>query len=124
MYVYECVYTENEEDYEDLTQALQFIKELIAAVDNKVNEHEKKKKLEEIYNRTDGRTITRMKSGQIFAREDLKRGRKLLHDGPLQLKTIAGRLKGKKKKSSRFLCNSRKNYTFFLKILFNILHVL
>ncbi|XP_060797046.1 A-kinase anchor protein 13 isoform X3 [Neoarius graeffei] len=84
---------ENEEDYEDLTQALQFIKELIAAVDNKVNEHEKKKKLEEIYNRTDGRTITRMKSGQIFAREDLKRGRKLLHDGPLQLKTIAGRLK-------------------------------
>lgn len=89
-------YTENEEDHEDLTQALQLIKEIIAAVDNKVNEHEKKKKLEEIYNRTDGRTITRMKSGQMFAREDLIRGRKLLHDGPLQLKTMAGRLKGKK----------------------------
>ncbi|XP_058256548.1 A-kinase anchor protein 13 isoform X2 [Hemibagrus wyckioides] len=84
---------ENEEDYEDLTQALQLIKEVIAAVDNKVNEHEKKKKLEEIYNRTDGRTITRMKSGQMFAREDLRRGRKLLHDGPLQLKTTTGRLK-------------------------------
>ncbi|XP_047666584.1 A-kinase anchor protein 13 isoform X3 [Tachysurus fulvidraco] len=84
---------ENEEDYEDLTQALQLIKDVIAAVDNKVNEHEKKKKLEEIYNRTDGRTITRMKSGQMFAREDLRRGRKLLHDGPLQLKTMAGRLK-------------------------------
>ncbi|KAK3533714.1 hypothetical protein QTP70_023967 [Hemibagrus guttatus] len=85
---------ENQEDYEDLTQALQLIKEVIAAVDNKVNEHEKKKKLEEIYNRTDGRTITRMKSGQMFAREDLRRGRKLLHDGPLQLKTTTGRLKG------------------------------
>ncbi|XP_053539354.1 A-kinase anchor protein 13 isoform X2 [Ictalurus punctatus] len=84
---------ENEEDYQDLTQALQLIKDVIAAVDNKVNEHEKKKKLEEIYNRTDSRTITRMKSGQMFAREDLKRGRKLLHDGPLQLKTTAGRLK-------------------------------
>ncbi|TSL68181.1 A-kinase anchor protein 13 [Bagarius yarrelli] len=84
---------ENEEDYADLTQALQLIKEIIAAVDNKVNKHEKKKRLEEFYNRTDGRTITRMKSGQMFAREDLRRGRKLLHDGPLQLKTMAGRLK-------------------------------
>ncbi|KAM9460618.1 A-kinase anchor protein 13 isoform 2-T3 [Clarias gariepinus] len=84
---------ENEEDYVGLTQALQLIKEIIAAVDNKVNNHEKKKKLEEIYNRTDGRTITRMKSGQMFAREDLIRGRKLLHDGPLQLKALTGRLK-------------------------------
>ncbi|XP_026786545.3 A-kinase anchor protein 13 isoform X1 [Pangasianodon hypophthalmus] len=84
---------DNEEEYENLTQALQLIKDVIAAVDNKVNKHEKKKKLEEIYNRTDGRTITRMKSGQMFAREDLIRGRKLLHDGPLQLKTMAGRLK-------------------------------
>lgn len=95
VFVCVCISTENEEDYEDLTQALQLIKEVIAAVDNKVNEHEKKKKLEEIYNRTDGRTITRMKSGQMFAREDLRRGRKLLHDGPLQLKTTTGRLKGK-----------------------------
>ncbi|XP_046712808.1 A-kinase anchor protein 13 isoform X4 [Silurus meridionalis] len=84
---------ENEEEYEDLTQALKLIKEIIGAVDNKVNDQEKKKKLEEIYNRTDSRTITRMKSGQMFAREDLIRGRKLLHDGPLQLKTPAGRLK-------------------------------
>ncbi|KAF5906153.1 A-kinase anchor protein 13 isoform X1, partial [Clarias magur] len=84
---------ENEEDYVDLTQALQLIKDIIAAVDNKVNNHEKKKKLEEIYNKTDGRTITRMKSGQMFAREDLIRGRKLLHDGPLQLKALTGRLK-------------------------------
>ncbi|XP_072517183.1 A-kinase anchor protein 13 isoform X3 [Salminus brasiliensis] len=84
---------ENEEDYEDLSQALQLVKEVIAAVDSKVNEHEKKRRLKEIYNRTDGKSIMRMKSGQMFAREDLIRGRKLLHDGPLQLKNTAGRLK-------------------------------
>lgn len=44
--------------------------------------------------RTDSKSITRMKSGQMFAKEDLIRGRKLLHDGALQLKTSAGRLKG------------------------------
>ncbi|XP_037401066.1 A-kinase anchor protein 13 isoform X3 [Pygocentrus nattereri] len=84
---------ENEEDYEDLSQALQLVKEVIVAVDSKVNEHEKKRRLKEIYNRTDGKSIMRMKSGQMFAREDLIRGRKLLHDGPLQLKSTAGRLK-------------------------------
>nr|XP_021333392.1 A-kinase anchor protein 13 isoform X1 [Danio rerio] len=84
---------ENEKDFEDLTQAFQLLKDIIASVDSKVNEHEKKKKLKEIYGRTDSKSITRMKSGQMFAREDLVRGRRLLHDGPLQLKNTAGRLK-------------------------------
>lgn len=43
--------------------------------------------------RTDSKSIMRMKSGQMFAKEDLIRGRKLLHDGALQLKNSAGRLK-------------------------------
>lgn len=90
-----CVCAENEEDFEDLTQALQMVKDIITSVDNKVNEHEKKKKLKEIYGRMDSKSISRMKSGQMFAREDLLRCRKLLHDGPLQLKNAAGRLKGK-----------------------------
>lgn len=47
-----------------------------------------------ISSRTDSKSIMRMKSGQMFAKEDLIRGRKLLHDGALQLKTSAGRLKG------------------------------
>uniref|UniRef100_A0A671SG49 Uncharacterized protein n=1 Tax=Sinocyclocheilus anshuiensis TaxID=1608454 RepID=A0A671SG49_9TELE len=84
---------ETEKDFEDLTQALQLVKDIIASVDNKVNEHEKKKRLKEIYGRTDSKSITRMKSGQMFAREDLLRSRRLLHDGPLQLKNAAGRLK-------------------------------
>ncbi|XP_052416840.1 A-kinase anchor protein 13 isoform X1 [Carassius gibelio] len=84
---------ETEKDFEDLTQALQLLKDIIASVDNKVNEHEKKKRLKEIYGRMDSKSITRMKSGQMFAREDLLRSRRLLHDGPLQLKNTAGRLK-------------------------------
>ncbi|KAK6318396.1 hypothetical protein J4Q44_G00116870 [Coregonus suidteri] len=84
---------ENEEDHEDITQALRLVKEILNAVDNKVNEHDKKKRLKEVYSRTDSKSIQRMKSGQMFAREDLLRGRRLLHDGPLQLKNSAGRLK-------------------------------
>ncbi|XP_051975678.1 A-kinase anchor protein 13-like isoform X3 [Xyrauchen texanus] len=84
---------ENEEDHADLTQGLKLVKEVIAAVDNKVNEHEKKKRLKEVYSRTDSKSIMRMKSGQMFAREDLLRGQKMIHEGPLQLKNSAGRLK-------------------------------
>ncbi|XP_051545619.1 A-kinase anchor protein 13-like isoform X2 [Myxocyprinus asiaticus] len=84
---------EYEEDHADLTQGLKLVKEVIAAVDNKVNEHEKKKRLKEVYSRTDSKSIMRMKSGQMFAREDLLRGQKMIHDGPLQLKNSAGRLK-------------------------------
>ncbi|XP_016383730.1 A-kinase anchor protein 13-like [Sinocyclocheilus rhinocerous] len=39
---------ENEEDHADVTQGLKLVKEVIAAVDNKVNEHEKKKRLKEV----------------------------------------------------------------------------
>ncbi|XP_051978846.1 A-kinase anchor protein 13-like isoform X2 [Xyrauchen texanus] len=84
---------ENEEDHADVTQGLKLVKEVISSVDNKVNEHEKKKRLKEVYSRTDSKSIMRMKSGQMFAREDLLRGQKLIHDGPLQLKNSAGRLK-------------------------------
>ncbi|XP_039628910.1 A-kinase anchor protein 13-like isoform X3 [Polypterus senegalus] len=83
---------ENEEDHKDLTQALVLVKDIIAAVDSKVNEYEKKKRLLEIYNRTENKSIMRMKSGQMFAREDLRR-KKLLHDGQLQLKSLTGRMK-------------------------------
>ncbi|XP_030045577.1 A-kinase anchor protein 13 isoform X2 [Microcaecilia unicolor] len=83
---------ENEEEYEHVTQSLNLVKDVIAAVNSKVNNYEKKKRLNEIYNRTDSKSIQRMKSGQMFAKEDLKR-RKLVRDGPVSLKTAAGRLK-------------------------------
>ncbi|KAL0968061.1 hypothetical protein UPYG_G00261800 [Umbra pygmaea] len=84
---------DSEEDHEDISMALRLVKEILNAVDSKVNEQEKKKRLKEVYSRTDSKSIQRMKSGQMFAREDLLRGRRLLHDGALQLKNSAGRLK-------------------------------
>ncbi|NXD19590.1 AKP13 protein, partial [Spelaeornis formosus] len=83
---------ENEVEHEDLTQSLNLIKDVIAAVNSKVSNYEKKMRLGEIYNRTDSKSIMRMKSGQMFAREDL-RHRKLIRDGPVSLKNSAGRLK-------------------------------
>ncbi|NWS03799.1 AKP13 protein, partial [Motacilla alba] len=83
---------ENEVEHEDLTQSLNLVKDVIAAVNSKVSKYEKKMRLEEIYNRTDNKSIMRMKSGQMFAREDL-RHRKLIRDGPVSLKNAAGRLK-------------------------------
>ncbi|XP_035813229.2 A-kinase anchor protein 13-like isoform X3 [Amphiprion ocellaris] len=84
---------DSDEDHSCVSEALCCVKELIMTVDNKVNEHEKKRRLREVYSRTDSKSIMRMKSGQMFAKEDLIRGRKLLHDGVLQLKNSAGRLK-------------------------------
>ncbi|XP_074533166.1 uncharacterized protein LOC141796122 isoform X2 [Halichoeres trimaculatus] len=84
---------ESDEDHSCVCESLRCVKELIAAVDSKVNEQEKKQRLKEVYSRTDSKSIMRMKSGQMFAKEDLIRGRKLLHDGALQLKNSAGRLK-------------------------------
>uniref|UniRef100_A0A4W6G3H1 Si:dkey-172h23.2 n=1 Tax=Lates calcarifer TaxID=8187 RepID=A0A4W6G3H1_LATCA len=71
----------NEEDFDDLTEAVRLVKQVIAAVDNK-----------EFHGRMDSKSIMMMKSGQIFAREDLLR-RRLIHDGALQLKNSQGRLK-------------------------------
>ncbi|XP_069723064.1 A-kinase anchor protein 13 isoform X2 [Phaenicophaeus curvirostris] len=83
---------ENEAEHEDLTRSLNLVKDVIAAVNSKVSNYEKKMRLGEIYNRTDSKSIMRMKSGQMFAREDL-RHRKLVRDGPVSLKNAAGRLK-------------------------------
>uniref|UniRef100_A0A3B3Z6D8 PH domain-containing protein n=1 Tax=Periophthalmus magnuspinnatus TaxID=409849 RepID=A0A3B3Z6D8_9GOBI len=87
-----AVLSEGSEDYEDLTEALRLVKEVIAAVDGKVNEHEKRQRLKDFHSRMETKSIMMMKSGQIFAREDLLR-RRLIHDGPLQLKSSQGRLK-------------------------------
>ncbi|XP_062275977.1 LOW QUALITY PROTEIN: A-kinase anchor protein 13 [Scomber scombrus] len=83
---------EGEEDYDDLADAVRLVKEVIAAVDGKVNEHDKRRRLKEFHIRLDSKSIMMMKSGQIFAKEDLLR-RRLIHDGALQLKNSQGRQK-------------------------------
>ncbi|XP_061670749.1 A-kinase anchor protein 13 isoform X2 [Syngnathoides biaculeatus] len=84
--------TESDGDHEDLSEALRLVKEVIASVDGRVNEHDKRRRLKDFHSRTDTKSIMMMKSGQIFAREDLLR-RRLVHDGCLQLKSHQGRLK-------------------------------
>lgn len=81
-------------EQEDLAQSLSLVKDVIGAVDSKVASYEKKVRLNEIYTKTDSKSIMRMKSGQMFAKEDLKR-KKLVRDGSVFLKNAAGRLKGK-----------------------------
>ncbi|XP_016007144.2 A-kinase anchor protein 13 isoform X9 [Rousettus aegyptiacus] len=83
---------DNDVEQEDLAQSLSLVKEVIGAVDSKVASYEKKVRLNEIYTRTDSKSIMRMKSGQMFAKEDLKR-KKLVRDGSVFLKSTAGRLK-------------------------------
>uniref|UniRef100_A0A8C4Z0I2 Uncharacterized protein n=1 Tax=Gadus morhua TaxID=8049 RepID=A0A8C4Z0I2_GADMO len=84
---------ESEEEHGELSQALTTVKEVLAAVDTRVNEKEKRRRLEDVHARMESKSITRMRSGQMFAREDLIRGRRLLREGALQLKNSQGRMK-------------------------------
>lgn len=85
--------SDSDVEQDDLAQSLSLVKDVIGAVDSKVASYEKKVRLHEIYTKTDSKSIMRMKSGQMFAKEDLKR-KKLVRDGSVLLKTAAGRLKG------------------------------
>ncbi|XP_071586076.1 rho guanine nucleotide exchange factor 28 isoform X2 [Heliangelus exortis] len=85
---------EGTEEHKDLCKALCLIKDMIAAVDLKVNEYEKKQKLLEILSRTENKTYTKMKNGHVFRKQDLvKKERILLHDGFVYWKTATGRFK-------------------------------
>ncbi|XP_009070381.1 PREDICTED: LOW QUALITY PROTEIN: rho guanine nucleotide exchange factor 28 [Acanthisitta chloris] len=85
---------EGTEEHNDLSKALCLIKDVIAAVDVTVNEYEKKQKLFEILWRTENRTYTKLKNGQVFRKEDLiRKERTLLHEGLVYWKTATGRFK-------------------------------
>ncbi|XP_040270116.1 A-kinase anchor protein 13 isoform X1 [Bufo bufo] len=77
---------ENEVEHQSVTYALSLVKDVINGVNNKVKNYEMKKRLHEIYSKTDSKSIQRMKSGQMFAKEDLKR-RKFVRDGPVFLRS-------------------------------------
>ncbi|KAL9821666.1 rho guanine nucleotide exchange factor 28 isoform 2-T2 [Geothlypis trichas] len=85
---------EGTEEHKDLCKALRLIKDLIATVDLKVNEYEKKQKLLEILCRTENKTYTKLKNGHIFRKQDLMRKERiLLHEGLVYWKTATGRFK-------------------------------
>ncbi|NXK47330.1 ARG28 factor, partial [Chauna torquata] len=85
---------EGTEEHKDLCKALRLIKDMIAAVDLKVNEYEKKQKLLEILSRTENKTYTKLKNGHVFRKQDLMRKERiLLHEGLVYWKTATGRFK-------------------------------
>ncbi|XP_038633092.1 rho guanine nucleotide exchange factor 18-like isoform X2 [Scyliorhinus canicula] len=82
------------EDHEELTKALLLIKDTITQVDEKVSEHEKARRLKEIGNRMELKSIAKLKNGKVFRKIDmLKAKRKLLHEGVVCWKAASGRLK-------------------------------
>ncbi|XP_030367766.1 rho guanine nucleotide exchange factor 28 isoform X6 [Strigops habroptila] len=85
---------EGTEEHKDLCKAICLIKDVIAAVDLKVNEYEKKQKLLEILSRTENKTYTKLKNGHVFRKQDLMRKERiLLHEGLVYWKTATGRFK-------------------------------
>ncbi|NWW23217.1 ARG28 factor, partial [Falcunculus frontatus] len=85
---------EGTEEHKDLCKALHLIKDIIAAVDLKVNEYEKRQKLLEILCRTENKTYTKLKNGHVFRKQDLMRKERiLLHEGLVYWKTATGRFK-------------------------------
>ncbi|XP_076219502.1 rho guanine nucleotide exchange factor 28 isoform X9 [Aptenodytes patagonicus] len=85
---------EGTEEHKNLCKALRLIKDMITAVDLKVNEYEKKQKLLEILSRTENKTYTKLKNGHVFRKQDLMRKERiLLHEGLVYWKTATGRFK-------------------------------
>lgn len=87
------------EDYEDLTQALSLIKDIISQVDAKVSECEKGQRLREIAGKMDLKSSSKLKNGLTFRKEDMLR-RQLRLEGMLCWKTTSGRWKGRARPSA------------------------
>ncbi|XP_016072925.1 PREDICTED: rho guanine nucleotide exchange factor 18 isoform X3 [Miniopterus natalensis] len=79
-------------DYEDLTQALNFIKDIISQVDTKVSECEKGQRLREIAGKMDLKSSSKLKNGLPFRKEDMLQ-RQLHLEGPVCWRSTSGRLK-------------------------------
>ncbi|XP_060692070.1 rho guanine nucleotide exchange factor 28 isoform X1 [Hemiscyllium ocellatum] len=85
---------EGSDENEDVAKSLSLIKDIIAAVDTKVNKYEKEQKLLDILNKFENKTYAKLKNGRIFRKQDLvNKGRELQHEGSMFWKTATGRLK-------------------------------
>ncbi|KAM4888501.1 rho guanine nucleotide exchange factor 18 [Thomomys bottae] len=80
------------EDHEDLTHALNLIRDIISQVDAKVSECEKGQRLREIAGKMDLKSSSKLKNGLAFRKEDMLQ-RQLHLEGALCCKTTSGRLK-------------------------------
>ncbi|KAM6216745.1 rho guanine nucleotide exchange factor 18 [Rhynchocyon petersi] len=80
------------EDYDDLTQALNLIKDIISQVDAKVSEYEKDQRLQEIAGKMDFKSSSKLKNGLTFRKEDMLH-RQLRLESTLCWRALSGRLK-------------------------------
>ncbi|XP_035525965.1 rho guanine nucleotide exchange factor 18a [Morone saxatilis] len=81
------------EEYKSLVQGLALIKDTISQVNDQVSEYEKAARLREISLRLEPKSQGRMRDGQLFRREDLIQGdRMLLREGTVTWKS-SGRQK-------------------------------
>jgi hypothetical protein len=105
-------HAERTEEHKDLCKALSLIKDMIAAVDLKVNEYEKNQKWLEILNKIENKTYTKLKNGHVFRKPALiSKERTLLYDGLVYWKTATGRFKGTVAQPDQFLL---RLYTLFI----------
>ncbi|KAM7392557.1 hypothetical protein PAMA_007597 [Pampus argenteus] len=103
-------YTQEEtEEHTHLSKALVQIREVIAAVDLSVSEYERHQRLQEVWNRMENRSTTKLKNGHTFRKQDMMApGQTLKHQGLLLWKTATGRLKD----ALIFLQEKDQKYTF------------
>ncbi|XP_017163520.1 rho guanine nucleotide exchange factor 28 isoform X2 [Poecilia reticulata] len=83
---------EQTEEHANLSKALTHIRDVIAAVDVRVSEYERHQRLQEVWNRMENRSVAKLKSGNIFRKQDMM-GQTLRHQGMLLWKTATSRLK-------------------------------
>ncbi|XP_072450413.1 rho guanine nucleotide exchange factor 18 isoform X2 [Chiloscyllium punctatum] len=82
------------EDHDELTKALLLIKDTISDVDERVSVCEKARRLKEIANRMEPKSIAKLKNGDAFRKVDMLRSkRRLLYEGVVCWKAASGRLK-------------------------------
>ncbi|KAL1261027.1 hypothetical protein QQF64_008854 [Cirrhinus molitorella] len=78
----------------DIAAALEDLRGVIEKVEQHVGDYERAKKLQDIINRLDNKSCTRLKNGEIFGKQDLqKTHRTLTHSSALTCRTTSGRLR-------------------------------
>ncbi|KAM3596548.1 uncharacterized protein V6R79_016406 [Siganus canaliculatus] len=84
--------TDDDEEMSSLAQALSRIRELLASIDQQMEDLEKTQRLQEIQAKLDPRAETRVRDGGLFKAGELLR-RRLVHEGTLLWKTPGSRPK-------------------------------
>ncbi|XP_071970726.1 rho guanine nucleotide exchange factor 2 isoform X3 [Engystomops pustulosus] len=82
----------DEEEHQDLATSLTLVKDLLSSIDQDVYNYEKNLRLQEIYQKVDSKSAASVQDNNCFSKEELLR-RKLVHEGSLLWKTVAGRFK-------------------------------